>query len=128
MLLFATTGFGDAVLVVDKSAAPETVVVAVPVSLPGFGSVVADETVALFEITVPEATEAPTFATSVNTELPTANEPLLQLIAPTLPTPGLVQLQPLGEMSETNVVPAGKVSVINAEAATLGPALVTVIV
>ena len=124
----ANTGFGDAVFVVDKSAAPETVVVAVPVSLPGFGSVVADETVALFVMTVPEATEAPTFTTSVNTELPTANEPLLQLIAPVLPTPGLVQLQPLGETSEMKVVPAGSVSVRAAETATLGPALVTVIV
>ena len=124
----ANTGFGDAVFVVDKSAAPETVVVAVPVSLPGLGSVVTDETVALFVITVPDATAASTFATSVNTELPAANEPLLQLIAPTLPTPGLVQLQPLGEMSETNVVPTGNVSVRPAAVATLGPALVTVIV
>ena len=124
----ANTGLGAAVFVVDKSAAPETVVVAVPVSLPGLGSVVAELAIALFEITVPEATDAPTFTTSVNTELLTANAPLLQLIAPTLPTPGLVQLQPLGETSETKVVPAGSVSVSAAAVATLGPALVTVIV
>jgi hypothetical protein len=45
------------------------------------------------------------------------------------PTAGMVQLQPPGDDdSETKVVPAGRVSVSDADAASLGPALVTVIV
>jgi hypothetical protein len=40
-------------LVVDRSAEAATVVVVVPLSFPGFGSAVADVTVAVFERTVP---------------------------------------------------------------------------
>ena len=65
-MLPAATGSGESVIVTDKSATagigvgvgvppPLTVVIAVPVLFPGFGSDVVEVTVALLEIVVPPA-------------------------------------------------------------------------
>src|SRR5260221_2025725 len=55
-LVPAATGSGVSTLVTDRSAEAATVVVAAPLSLPGFGAWVADEAVAVFVSTVPAAT------------------------------------------------------------------------
>jgi len=60
--------------------------------------------------------------------LPTGILAILQEIVPPAPTAGVVQLQPPGDASDTNVVPAGNVSDKLVETAELGPALVAVIV
>ena len=114
-------------MVIERSALAPTVVVAVPLSSPGLGSLVAEEAVAVFVITVPAMTEPSTATTSVNAALPTPSEEAEQETAPPEPTAGVVQDQPPGLASETKVVPAGSVSASEADAALLGPALVTVI-
>ena len=107
--------------------ATTTVVLAVALLLPGVGSVVGELTVAVLLITVPAAVAGATVTTRVKTELPTGSVPMVeQLIVPPEPTAGLVQDHPAGVTNEAKVVPAGKVSVIAAEAATVGPALATV--
>ena len=101
-----------------------TVVVAVALLLPGTGSVVAAETVAVLEIVEPSATEAETATVSVKTALPRAMEGLEHETVPPAKTPGVVQLQPMAA-SETKVVPDGSVSVIVTPVAVLGPVLPT---
>jgi hypothetical protein len=128
-LVPGVTGSGVSVFVTLRFAlAVPTVVTAVPLSLPVFGSAVAALTAAVFESTVPAATDEPTFTINVKTALPTANEAVLQAITPPLPIAGVVHDQPPGEESETNVVPAGRVSLSATVDATLGPAFATVIV
>ena len=83
---------------------------------------------AVFEIAVPSTTVDPTATVSVKTALPAPNEAIEQEIAPPEPTAGVVQPQPAGSESETNVVPAGSVSSRVTAAAALGPPFVTVIV
>ena len=125
----AITGSGESTFVTDKSAEPApTVVAAVALLLPGVGSVVADDNVAVLLSTVPALTPAPTCATRVNAALPMANDAFVQLTAPAAPTAGVVQLQPAGEVSDTKVVPVGKVSDSDTVDALLGPALLAVIV
>ena len=53
---------------------------------------------------------------------------MVQDTVPVAPTAGVEQLQPPGLVSETNVVPAGRVSVRPTLWASLGPALAAVIV
>jgi hypothetical protein len=123
------TGSGLPVLVTERSAlAAPTVVVVVPLSLPGFGSVVEEEAVAVLVITVPGVTEGPTFTVSVKAVLPGTSEAMVQDTVPAAPAAGVAHDQPAGVGSETNVVPAGRVSLSDTEAALLGPPLVTVIV
>src|SRR4051812_25770913 len=105
-----------------------TVVVAVALLLPGVGSLVDDDTVAVFETTVPPAVARFTAATRVKIALPTGSEPMLHEIVPLPPTAGVVRAQPPPGGGETNVVPAGSVSERLTVAALLGPALLTVIV
>jgi hypothetical protein len=117
-------------LVTERSVpAPAlTVVVAVALPLPVFGSVVADEAVAVLESTVPAGTAAPTATVNVKTALPTPNDAFVHEIAPVAPTAGVVHDQPAGDESDTNVVSAGSVSASAAVLALLGPPLVTVMV
>src|SRR5687767_5803902 len=104
-------GSGLSVFVTDRSADnADTVVVAVPVSLPMFGSGVEDAAVALFVMTVPSVTDGSTATTSVKTLLPTLMPAMEQLTAPVAPTAGVVHNQPPGAESDTNVVPTGSVS------------------
>src|SRR6266852_4211141 len=110
MLPPAPTGSGVSTFVVDRSATVATVVVAVPLSLPGFGSVVADDAVAVLERTVPFATVGSTATVRVKTAPPIARLGCEQEIVPPAPTAGVVHDQPPGEDTDTNVVQAGKVS------------------
>src|SRR5256885_1259149 len=105
-----------------------TSVVAAPDSLPGTGSVVAEEAVAVLLSTVLFATLDATFTASVNTALPGARVAMDELTVPPAPTAGVVLDHPPGDNSDTNVVPAGSVSLNDTVAASLGPAFVTVMV
>src|SRR6185295_10114306 len=105
-----------------------TVVVAVALSLPGFGSAVDDDAVAVFESTVPLATLASTLTTRVKTALPGGSVVIELETVPPAPIGGVVFDHPTGAVNDTKVVPAGNVSDSDTDAALLGPALVTVIV
>ena len=74
-----------------------TVVVAVALSLPGAGSDVADDTVAVF-VNMPVI---PAFTTNVKTALPTARVVAEQETVPFAPTAGVVHDQPPGDESDT---------------------------
>src|SRR5919198_2645119 len=131
MLPPALTGSGLSVLVTARSARVWTVVVAVSLSLVDVGSVVVVEALAVFEMTVPAATLAATLTTRVNVcDAPAARLVLVQLTLPPAPTAGVVQLKlaPAPWVSETNVVPAGRVSVRLTDWASDGPLLVMPIV
>ena len=100
------SGSGASASVTERSADAATVVVAVAALLAGVGSVVADEIVAVLP-SVPAAVAASTCTTSVNAAVPIANAAFVQDTVPPAPMAGVVQLQPAGDVSDTNVVPAG---------------------
>ena len=125
----AVTVVTPSLLVTERSADVATVVVVVALSLAAFGSLVAAETVAVLLMTVPAATLAPTWTMSVKVWVaPAARLAIVQVTVPLPPTAGVVQLKPAGAVSETKVVPAGRVSVRLTLWAALGPALATVMV
>ena len=109
-------------------AGESTVVVAVPLSLPGFPSGVLEVAVAVLLRIVPAATVGATLTVSVKTELPTANEGFEHETVPLSPAAGVLHDHPLISGIETKVVPAGSVSLHEALAAVSGPLLLTVIV
>ena len=103
----------------------DTVVAAVALLLPGAGSAVVVVTEAVLLITAPPA--AVTLTANVKTSLAdAASESLLQLTTPVLPTAGVIHAQPAAEVNDAKVTPAGRVSIINNDAAALGPLLATV--
>lgn len=104
-----------------------TVVVAVALLLPGVGSVMTADTVAVLLSVLPVSAKA-TATLSVKAALPTANEGVEHETVPPEAGAGVVHDQPPGEDSEANAVPAGSVSLQEAENAASGPLLVTVIV
>src|SRR5687768_15907610 len=116
------TGSGVSSLVTERSTtAGPGAVVSVSLSLPGFGSVVAEETVTVLEILGTSARFGLAVTTIVNTALPMAMLGVLQETAPLLaPTAGVVHDQPAGAVKETNVVLAGTLSVSVADVALLG--------
>src|SRR5690349_23258677 len=126
MVLPALTGSGVSTFVIDRSAEPATVVVAVELSLPGFGSVVAEVSVAVLESTVPGAVDGLTATTSVKKSTVAPKLAFVQVTVPFAPTAGVVQDHGPVVESETNVVPAGSVSENDAVEALLGPAFVSV--
>jgi hypothetical protein len=104
-------------------------VVAVPLSFPVSASDVAEEAVAVFERTVPAANDGSIATSRVKTPLLlTPSDDVEHDTVPLAPTAGVVQDQPPDEDSDTNVVPAGRVSERLTLDASLGPALVAVIV
>ena len=109
------------VLVMDRSADPVTVVLAVAVSLAGLGSGVADETVALL-VSVPAWPGAVTTMVITGAVDPAVSVGRVQV---TETLPALLHVQP-APMAETNVTPAGSVSATDRLAASDGPVLVTV--
>jgi hypothetical protein len=117
-----------AVLVTPRSAEVATVLVAATVLLAATGSAVDELTKAVFVIVEPPGAPALTFTTSVNGATAGANDELPQLTVPAASTAGVVHIQPAGDASEMNVVPAGKVSVSVAFCAGFGPAFATPIV
>lgn len=115
----------------ERSALPTaavTVVVAVALLFAELESGVEAETDAVLVMVVPPAVAMSTATTSVNIELPGLKLAIVQLIAPVAPTAGVVQFQPPGWVSETNVVLAGTESDSATFVALLGPLLFSVIV
>jgi hypothetical protein len=98
-----------------------TVVVAVDELFAAFVSPPELLIVAMFEITVAEATAGSTVTTMVIVPLaPGATVAAVQVTVPFAPTAGVVQLKP-GAVTEANVVEAGSASVIVTAFAWLGP-------
>ena len=97
--------------------------------LPGVGSDVELETVAVFVIVEPPAVPEFTLTTSVKTwgELG-ASVGMVAVIVPVPPTDGVVGVQPPGATSDTNGVFVGTVSGSETDDAESGPLFVTVIV
>src|SRR4051794_12043077 len=108
MLPFASTGSGESDFVTERSACDATIVVVFAESLPGVGSVVADVTVAVADITVPPAVPESTCTTSVNIADCDAGRPLIEHdTIPVAPTAGVVHDHACGDASDTNVVLVG---------------------
>ncbi len=99
-------------------------VVAVPVLFAVLGSE-ANDAVALSVRVVPPASDALVFTVSVNVCVAEAGAEPEHEMLPVAPTEGVVHDQPPGAARETNVVPAGKVSVSVTALASLGPLLLT---
>jgi hypothetical protein len=116
-------------MVVERSTELTTSVVAVADSLPGAGSVAVEAMLAVLLRLVPPLIDAGTATVSVKVPLePLGKFASVHVTAPPAPTAGVVQLQPTADARETNVVPAGSVSLIVALNAGSGPALETLIV
>ena len=109
-------------------AGERTVVVAVPLLLPGFPSGVLEVAVAVLLRVVPAGTVEPTATVRVKTELPIAKEGFEHETVPLSPASGVVHDHPPAPGKLTKVVPVGSVSVHEALAAASGPLLFTVIV
>src|SRR5438309_1299098 len=110
-------------LLIARSAA-RTVVVAVAALLTRLGSKVAELTVAVLEMTVPSRVLALTWTTMVKLAVaPLARDVVVQLTVPVMPTIGVVQVQPAGDVTDRKVVCDGSKSSILTFAAALGPAL-----
>ena len=110
MFPLATAGSGESDFRTSRLAPELTVVVAVAELFPATGSSV-DVTLAVLLTTVPLGVAAFTFTTSVKDPLPFAGSvAMVQFTVPVPPTAGVVQLHPAGDVSETNVVFAGRVS------------------
>src|SRR5580704_4177124 len=128
MLFPASTVTGVPTLVSARSACPlaATTSVAVAVLFVGFGSVVFEVTVAVSVITVPGATSAPTFTTTVKVvDAPTAKVPMLHEIEVGEQVHPVV---PDATPTDTNVVFVGTTSDRFTVDAALGPLFVTVTV
>ena len=117
---------GGAFLVTERSAFAATVVIAVDVLLPGAGSDVLVATVAVLLIVVPFGVAAGTFTTIEKVaDAPAVSDAIEQLIvAPVVQ----VNAGPVVWFSDTNVVPAGRMSFITTLAAVDGPMFPTAIV
>src|SRR3979411_1121004 len=118
--------FGDPGVCVMPRFAMETVTELVAVLFAALGSLTAEETVAVPEITVPFATAAPTVTTKVHEpEPPLARaEVAVQVTVPVAPTAGFTQFHPAGFVSDAKVVFVG-VTCVHAGVAGDGPLFVT---
>src|SRR6185369_15110778 len=126
MLPPALTGSGESDLVTARSARVCTVVVAVPVLLPGVGSVVLLAAVALLLIVAPLAVLALTLTTMVKTAVsPAATVAFEKTIGPAVLT---AQPVPVVTTADTNEVFAGTASLTVTVCASDGPLLTKLIV
>src|SRR5215813_8471864 len=103
---------GERCLLIARAALLWTVVVAVAELLPGVGSVVALETLAVLVMIVPLAVPAVTFTTTVKTlDPPEASDGFVNVSVPVPPAgTASVRDQPAGVLTETSVVFAGTAS------------------
>jgi hypothetical protein len=104
----------------DRSADAVTAVTAVAVLLPAFGSAVVEDTDAVFD-KLPACAGAVTTTVIVGAVVPVASAGLVQ-VTETFPT--FVHVQPV-PVADTNVMPAGNVSVTVNAAASDGPLFTT---
>src|SRR6266511_3107005 len=111
----------------QRSAATPTTVVVLAVLFAELGSAVAENTVAVFVITVPLAVPELTFTTSVNdAALNGASIAIVQVWVPVPPTASGGQLHPAAGVTETKVVLAGITSLRVTDVAVCGPSFRTV--
>jgi hypothetical protein len=103
-----------------------TLVVACLVLLAAFGSVVADEIVAVLSTVAPAAVSGFTRVVKRNSTLVSVKVGSVHVAVPVSPTAGVVQFQPEGDVRATNVVSVSSGSDRLALAAKLGPLLRTV--
>lgn len=115
------------VVVVVVVGAGVVAVLAVALLFAGFGSVAADDALAVLVIVVPLAVAGSTRTTRVNVAAvaPAVRPGMVHDTVPVAPIAGLVQVQPFGAASERNVVLDGTLSVRVTSATLLGPLLVT---
>ena len=126
MLAPAFTGSGESTFVTARSAWAVVVVLAVAKLSLASGSTMSELALAVFMIVEPLATDAATFTTSEKLDaLELACDAFVHDTVPDAPTTGVVQLQPPGDASDTNVVFAGRLSVSVEFVAASGPLLVT---
>src|SRR5450432_1515309 len=123
------TAVAGPVFTIATSADGCAVPVVVLELFPGVGSVVDDVTAAVFDTIVPTGVDEARFTTSVNTAGAAGRSVgSVQVTVPAAPTAGLRHDQPPGDANDTNVVPAGSVSVNETANAVDAPAFVAVIV
>jgi hypothetical protein len=117
------TTVAGADLEIETSAEVLTVVDAVEVLSVKSDSIRSEVTLAVLLITVPEETPAPTFTVRLNVAVPGAIDAEVQVTVPVPPTEGVEHDSegPPVWLSETNVVPAGSVSVMDTFGELLGP-------
>lgn len=114
---------GRVLVTVTSADTPSVAGTVVEALFAGFGSVVVEETVAVFTIVDPVEPDT-TLAISVNpAEAPDARAPLLQT---TVAPPAQLNEEPEFWVIELNVVPAGSASVKDTDAAFDGPLFETV--
>src|SRR5438034_362990 len=114
-----------ALLLIARSAA-RTLVVAVAVLFRGFGSKVAELTVAALAIVLPSSAAGLTWTARVKVAVaPLASVAVVQFTVPGEPAAGVVQVQPAGVGIDWNVVSSGSRSFMVTLAAAFGPALLT---
>jgi hypothetical protein len=120
----ATTPIGAAVFVTERSAEFEMYVLTVELLFPGFGSLVVELTVSVW-VSVSVAAVEGTLTIKVKAVV-------VVLAARFVPSVqvrvAVLQVHPVGPVSETTVVPVGRVSTSFGVTAALGPELVTVCV
>jgi hypothetical protein len=118
----AATLLGTAVCVLERSAESITLTVVMLALLAVFESGVPLASVAVSEMTVPEAVVPGTSTVSVNvSDAPAPNVRFVQLIVPDAPTAGVVHAHPVGDVNERNTIPPGKASARTTSAAAMGP-------
>lgn len=106
---------------VMRRSVPFAVVVAVALLFAGFGSVVLDDTVAVFVSVVPAALGL-AFTMIVNVPVsPLDAVVFVKVTVPVPPTAGVMIVHPTGAFADTNVVPAGSGSVSETFRASLPP-------
>ena len=112
-------------VIVQRSSASPTVAVEVDVLSAGSGSTDDVATAAAFAMDVPSGTPETTPTTRVNASLaPEASEGFEHDTVPAAPTAGIVQVQPTGDVSDTNAV-LGRRIVRTTLAAASGPPFAT---
>src|ERR1043165_10268718 len=124
MLLPENTGSGESLFVTAMSPTTTPAVVAVPVLVPGVGSVVAVAAVALLVIVAPFAVLGLILTTIVNVAASSASDVALEKTTlPVPPTAGALTDHPAPTVTaaETNVALAGTASVTVTVCASLGP-------
>ncbi len=129
ILLPGVTGFGEAELLMERSACAvtPTTVFTVALLLAAFGSAIAELTLAESLMTVPFGVPGFTRTTTVNIAVVAAGMSAIEHTKVPVP-PGTLHAHPAGGVVDTSVVLAGIVSTNETLVASLGPLLVTVCV
>lgn len=122
----AMTGSGVAMTPIETSAETATAVLSAAESFAPFGSIVADDTMAVAGIIEPSGAAGSTVTESENeAEALLASVGAVHVTGPEPPIGGDVQFHPPGAMTEAKVVPAGVDCDTESDCASLGPLFTT---